>query len=67
MNIIVLGAGAIGTFYGARLSVRHDVTLVGRAAHVDAIRNQGLRITGLDDAVLRLEAATAVGEIVPTR
>jgi 2-dehydropantoate 2-reductase len=63
MNIIVLGAGAIGTFYAARLSARHDVTLVGRMAHVDAIRNHGLRITGLENAVLNLKAATAVDEI----
>ena len=32
MNIIVLGAGAIGSVYGARLSKHHDVTLIGGAA-----------------------------------
>lgn len=63
MNIIVLGAGAIGSFYAARLSAQHDVTLVGRPAHVDAVRYHGLRITGLEDAVLPLEAATAVNDI----
>jgi 2-dehydropantoate 2-reductase len=63
VNIIVLGAGAIGTFYAARLSAHHDVTLVGRPAHVDAIRHHGLRITGLENAVLHLKAATAVDDI----
>jgi 2-dehydropantoate 2-reductase len=65
MNVIVLGAGAIGTFYAARLSGHHDVTLVGRVAHVDAIRNQGLRITGLENAIVNLKAATAVDDIPP--
>jgi 2-dehydropantoate 2-reductase len=65
MNVIVLGGGAIGTFYAAKLSARHDVTLVGRAAHVDAIRTQGLRITGLDDAVVNVKAGTAVDDIRP--
>ena len=65
MNIVVLGAGAIGSFFAARLCGRHDVTLVGRPAHADAIRTQGLRITGLEEAVVHLDAATAVDEIRP--
>ena len=35
MHIIVLGAGAIGSVYGAKLSKFHDVTLIGGASHVD--------------------------------
>ena len=65
MNIIVVGAGAIGTFYAARLAGGHDVTLVGRMAHVDAIRSQGLRIIGLKNAVLNLKATTTVEDIPP--
>ncbi len=42
----MFGAGAMGSFFGALLSVRHDVSLVGREAHVRSIRAHGLRITG---------------------
>ncbi|HVC19885.1 MAG TPA: ketopantoate reductase family protein [Vicinamibacterales bacterium] len=65
MHIIVLGAGAIGTFYGARLSTHHDVTLVARPGHVDRITREGVRITGLDDVTVRVRAATAVEAVPP--
>ncbi len=45
MKIAVLGAGAVGSYYGGRLAeAGHDVTLIGRAAHVAAIRSRGLKI-----------------------
>ncbi len=38
-SIAVVGAGAVGSFYGAMLArAGHAVTLIGRAAHVAAIR-----------------------------
>ncbi|HTL53927.1 MAG TPA: ketopantoate reductase C-terminal domain-containing protein, partial [Planctomycetota bacterium] len=43
-RLIVLGAGAIGSLFGAQLSNRLQVVLVGRAAHVDAIRAKGLQV-----------------------
>ena len=46
MNIIVLGAGAIGSFLGGMLSKKHNVVLVGRKDHVHAINNNGLKIKG---------------------
>ena len=46
MRIIVLGAGAIGSTYGAKLSRHHDVTLIGGAAHVAAIQRDGLVMQG---------------------
>lgn len=43
MKVAVMGAGAIGCFYGGLLaSGGADVTLVGRASHVGAIRADGL-------------------------
>lgn len=43
MQIAVIGAGAVGCYYGAMLlRAGHDVTLVGRPAHVDAINARGL-------------------------
>lgn len=45
MQFLVYGAGAVGSVLGGMLSVhRHDVRLVGRGAHVDAIAADGLRI-----------------------
>ncbi|HEY1912756.1 MAG TPA: 2-dehydropantoate 2-reductase [Vicinamibacterales bacterium] len=64
MNIIVLGAGAIGSVYGAKLSRGNDVTLVGRAAHAAQINGHGLQITGLEESVYRLRAVTAL-EVMP--
>ena len=43
--IAVVGAGAVGTFYGAMLArAGHRVTLIGRAAHVQAIERDGLSL-----------------------
>jgi 2-dehydropantoate 2-reductase len=63
MHVVVLGAGAIGTFYGARLSAANDVTLVARAEHVERIRSQGVRVTGLEDAIYRVNASTELRAI----
>ena len=57
-NIVILGAGAIGSVYGARLSTRHDVVLVARPAHAAAINRDGLRITGAEDRVYHVRAVT---------
>jgi 2-dehydropantoate 2-reductase len=65
MRIIVLGAGAIGCTYGARLSKHHDVTLIGGAAHVEAIQRDGLVMQGQTTGTLRLPAFTAVPPIEP--
>ena len=46
MHLLIVGAGAIGSFVGGRLALAgHDVTLVGRSSTVDAIRSRGLRLT----------------------
>jgi 2-dehydropantoate 2-reductase len=65
LRIVVLGAGAIGSMYGAKLSRHHDVTLVGGAAHVGAIQRDGLQIQGLLSETLRLPAVTRVERIEP--
>ena len=37
-KIAVMGGGAVGCYYGGMLARAHfDVTLIGRAQHVDAI------------------------------
>jgi 2-dehydropantoate 2-reductase len=44
MKVTVFGAGAVGSYFGGKLSQRHEVTLVGRKGHVEAIRANGLRV-----------------------
>jgi len=58
VHVVILGAGAIGSIYGAKLSTHHDVVLVARPAHTDAITRDGLRVTGADDRVYRVRAVT---------
>jgi 2-dehydropantoate 2-reductase len=44
-RVAVMGAGAVGSFYGAMLArAGHAVTLIGRPAHVQAIQNEGLQL-----------------------
>ena len=45
-RIFILGAGAIGSVYGALLSEKNDVVLIGNKAHVEAINAKGLSIVG---------------------
>jgi 2-dehydropantoate 2-reductase len=43
--VTVMGAGAVGCYYGGMLArAGHQVTLVARAAHVEAVRRSGLRV-----------------------
>src|SRR4030095_12604213 len=47
MLFVFLGAGAVGGFYGALLSrAGFDVAFIARGAHLDAIRQHGLRVVG---------------------
>jgi 2-dehydropantoate 2-reductase len=65
MNIIVFGAGAIGSLYAAKLSAHHAVTVIGRPDHVMAIARHGLRVVGCESFACRVHAATAVSVILP--
>lgn len=47
-HILIMGAGAIGSVFGGLLAKRgHEVVLVGRKVHMDAVAKKGLCITGL--------------------
>ena len=42
--VAVIGAGAVGCYFGGMLArAGHEVTLIGRPAHVEAFRREGLR------------------------
>ncbi len=45
MKISILGSGAVGGYYGAKLvRAGHDVTFIARGAHLSAMRARGLEI-----------------------
>ena len=45
MRICIYGAGAIGGYLGAQLALAgEDVTLIARGPHLEAMRNNGLRL-----------------------
>lgn len=46
MRIVIMGAGGLGGYFGARLAAAgNDVAFVARGAHLAAIRQNGLRVT----------------------
>ena len=49
MNIVIFGAGAIGSLFGAHLARNHEVTLICREEHARAINQNGLKISGLSN------------------
>jgi 2-dehydropantoate 2-reductase len=60
MKIAVMGAGAVGCYYGGMLArAGHDVVLIGRPQHVEAVERHGLRLeTQSFDEHVRLSAST---------
>jgi len=58
MEVLVFGAGSLGSLLGGLLARAHDVTLVGREPHVSAVRADGLRITGVETVATHPAATT---------
>lgn len=60
MRIVIMGAGALGGYFGARLAASgNDVAFVARGAHLAAMQQHGLRVaSALGDLHLRDVAAT---------
>jgi 2-dehydropantoate 2-reductase len=60
MKIAVMGAGAVGCYYGGMLArAGNDVVLIGRPQHVEAVERQGLRLeTQTFDERIRVSAST---------
>ena len=60
MRIAVMGAGAVGCYYGGMLArAGHAVTLIGRTRHVEAVRRDGLFMdTQSFQAHVPMEAST---------
>jgi 2-dehydropantoate 2-reductase len=68
MRFAILGSGAVGGYYGARLALAgHDVTLVARGAHLAAIRERGLQVKSpaLGDFVASARAEEDTARVGP--
>lgn len=65
IRVAVLGAGAVGCFFGGMLArAGHRVTLIGRPVHVDAFRKSGLHFDGLEfDEHVPVHASTEAGAV----
>jgi 2-dehydropantoate 2-reductase len=65
MRYIIVGAGGVGSTIGARLSQSgHEVVLVARGRHLEALRAQGLRLsTPGGESTLRIPAIGGPDEI----
>ena len=60
MKVAVMGAGAVGCYYGGMLArAGHEVVLIARPLHVEAVARDGLRMeTTTFDEYVRLAAST---------
>lgn len=65
MHIAVMGAGAVGCYYGGLLArAGHTVTLIARPSHVQAIAAHGLRLqTATSDEHIALNANSDVAAL----
>jgi 2-dehydropantoate 2-reductase len=68
MRFAILGSGAVGGYFGAKLARSgQDVTFVARGAHLEAIRDGGLRVQSakLGDFVARAPAESDTRKVGP--
>jgi 2-dehydropantoate 2-reductase len=65
MKVAVMGAGAVGCYYGGMLArAGHEVVLIARPQHVEAIAGKGLRLdTQNFDEYVRVSASTDAAAI----
>ena len=68
-KVAVMGAGAVGCYYGGMLArAGHEVVLIARPQHVEAIARDGLRMqTKTFDEPVRLAASTDPGAVRDAR
>ena len=67
MRFAIVGSGAVGGYYGAKLArAGHDVTFIARGAHLAAIRARGLSIKSpLGDFVVKAKAEDDPAKVPP--
>ncbi|HYF93662.1 MAG TPA: ketopantoate reductase family protein [Symbiobacteriaceae bacterium] len=60
MRIAIMGSGATGSFYGAKLiRAGYDVTFIARGAHLQALQAEGLKVIGQEEFHLPRVSATS--------
>ena len=67
MRIAILGAGGVGGYYGGLLArAGHDVSMLARGAHLDALRARGLEVrTPEETFTVAVEASDDPRELAP--
>lgn len=65
LSITVMGAGSVGCYFGALLArAGHPVTLIGRASHMQAISQHGLRLqTATEDLNIPTTTSTEASAV----
>jgi 2-dehydropantoate 2-reductase len=68
MRFAILGSGAVGGYFGAKLArAGQDVSFIARGSHLDAIRSRGLEVRSpkLGDFTVRAAAESDTARIGP--
>jgi 2-dehydropantoate 2-reductase len=67
MRVAIIGAGAVGGYYGARLAqAGHEVALIARGANLEAIRAHGFRVrSAAGDLLVKVRAESDPSLIGP--
>ncbi|MEO7157447.1 MAG: 2-dehydropantoate 2-reductase [Vicinamibacterales bacterium] len=68
MRFAILGSGAVGGYFGAKLArAGQDVTFIARGAHLDAIRDKGLEVKSaqLGDFTIQAAAESDTAKVGP--
>lgn len=66
MNILVVGAGAIGSLFGGLLSKKNTVVLVGRQPYINAVQHEGLIIEGKTHLQRKIPAVDSLDDVQMT-
>ena len=64
MNIVIMGAGAIGSLFGGLLSKKNNVMLIGRTSHVNAIIKNGLNIEDKTQLNVKIPAQDTINKVM---
>ena len=68
MRILVVGAGAIGGYFGGRLlQAGRDVTFLVREKRAEQLRRNGLRVVGFDGNVTTVNVMTITADKITTK
>lgn len=68
MRFLIIGAGGIGAYYGARLmTAGHEVLFVARGEHLEAMRSHGLQVSHPDFSFAQAVDATDQQTLIADR